>query len=96
MYVPGSEFSDTTDVPHGSVAAVTYRSNRLWRLQADAHLYATRVRNERKPISRAVSAPRREMGRKTSDEFAAAFIRDVVPYRFGYISVTTRDEENLG
>lgn len=29
VYVPGSEFMDTRDVPHGSVAAVTYHSKSL-------------------------------------------------------------------
>lgn len=38
IYVPGSEFSDTTDVPHGAVAAVTYHSKSLGKVRR-LHVY---------------------------------------------------------
>ncbi|MEK7830423.1 MAG: alpha/beta hydrolase-fold protein [Acidobacteriota bacterium] len=38
VYVPGSEFSDTKDVPHGSVAAVTYYSTALGKFRR-LHVY---------------------------------------------------------
>lgn len=38
VYVPGSEFSDTADVPHGAVAAVTYHSKSLGKFRR-LHVY---------------------------------------------------------
>ena len=38
VYVPGSEFMDTRDVPHGAVAAVTYYSKALGRFRR-LHVY---------------------------------------------------------
>jgi enterochelin esterase family protein len=38
VYVPGSDFMDTTDVPHGSVARVYYRSSTLGRTRR-MHVY---------------------------------------------------------
>jgi enterochelin esterase-like enzyme len=38
VYVPGSEFMDTRDVPHGAVAAVTYYSRALGRFRR-MHVY---------------------------------------------------------
>lgn len=38
VYVPGSDFSDTKDVPHGAVARVTYHSNTLKRFRR-MHVY---------------------------------------------------------
>ena len=38
VYVPGAEFMDTTDVPHGSVAEVTYYSSTLKRFRR-LHVY---------------------------------------------------------
>ena len=38
VHVPGSEFMDTRDVPHGAVAAVTYRSSALGRFRR-MHIY---------------------------------------------------------
>ncbi len=38
VYVPGSDFMDTTDVPHGAVAAVTYYSKTLSRYRR-MHVY---------------------------------------------------------
>jgi enterochelin esterase family protein len=38
VYVPGSDFMDTRDVPHGSVAAVTYHSKSLDRFRR-MHVY---------------------------------------------------------
>jgi enterochelin esterase-like enzyme len=38
VYVPGSEFSDTKDVPHGAVASVTYYSKSLGRFRR-LHVY---------------------------------------------------------
>ena len=38
VYVPGSEFMDTKDVPHGAVAAVTYYSSTLQRFRR-FHIY---------------------------------------------------------
>jgi enterochelin esterase-like enzyme len=38
VYVPGSEISDTKDVPHGAVAQVTYRSQTLKRFRR-MHVY---------------------------------------------------------
>ena len=38
VYVPGSEFSDTKDVPHGAVSAVTYYSKTLNRFRR-MHIY---------------------------------------------------------
>lgn len=38
VYVPGSEFSDTKDVPHGAVSSVTYHSKALQRFRR-MHVY---------------------------------------------------------
>jgi enterochelin esterase-like enzyme len=38
VYIPGAEFMDTTDVPHGAVAAVTYYSTSLKRFRR-MHVY---------------------------------------------------------
>jgi enterochelin esterase family protein len=38
VYVPGSDVSDTKDVPHGAVAAVTYYSRSLKRFRR-MHVY---------------------------------------------------------
>jgi enterochelin esterase-like enzyme len=38
VYVPGSEFSDTKDVPHGAVSMVTYHSKTLGRFRR-MHIY---------------------------------------------------------
>jgi enterochelin esterase-like enzyme len=38
VYVPGAEFEDTNDVPHGAVATVTYYSNSLKRFRR-MHVY---------------------------------------------------------
>ncbi len=38
VHVPGSEFMDTTDVPHGAVAAVTYCSTSLHKVRR-MHVY---------------------------------------------------------
>lgn len=52
VYVPGSEFSDTRDVPHGSVASVPYYSKTLQRFRR-LHVYTPpgyETSNQKYPI----------------------------------------------
>ena len=43
VYVPGSDFMDTKNVPHGAVASVTYNSTALSKFPPNAHLHSARV-----------------------------------------------------
>ena len=43
VYVPGADFMDTKDVPHGAVAAVTYYSTLAQEVAPHARLHAARV-----------------------------------------------------
>ena len=43
VYVPGADFMDTKEVPHGAVAAVTYYSTRAEEIPAHARLHAAGI-----------------------------------------------------
>ena len=59
VYVPGADFMDTKDVPHGAVASVTYLFEKPEPIPPHACLYAAWLRDQFAEISRSLSAARR-------------------------------------
>ena len=59
VQVPGSEFADTRNVPHGSVAEVTYYSTALDGIPPDARLHSAGIRIEQPQVPGVLSAARR-------------------------------------
>ena len=53
VHVPARTFMDTSDVPHGAVAAVTYHSSALKQGPADARLHAAGLRDGRRTSTRS-------------------------------------------
>ena len=72
FYVPGSDFMDTKNVPHGAVAAVTYYSTALDDVPPHARLHAAGLRDEQRQVSGLLSAARRRRQRRLRGRRSAA------------------------
>ncbi len=67
VHVPGSDFADTKNVPHGGVAAVSYYSTALGNVPPDARLHAARLRAQQRQVSGLLPAAWRRRQRRLVD-----------------------------